>query len=333
MEMTTFPALGERVSRLGYGAWAFSGELGSFDDAEGVRAILAYLERGGNFIDTARAYGNSERIVAKALKHWQGPRPILATKVLSHGPQRRWQTPVDVNTVFPPGSIRRSAEDSRRELDVDVIDLLQLHLYWPTWGITGHWLDELHSLRDAGVVRSIGVSIPDFRHDIALPAVLGEIVDSVQTIINLFDPLALDCLVPIASRHQTAVIARGVLDEGGLTGAIDRSTVFADDDIRRIYFATEHRDEYMRRLAALQAYVPALAKSLAALALRFVTSSAGVTTAIVSMPQERYVHENADALDEPPLPAAIIEELCSRHRWVRNFFEPAYQESYRAPAA
>jgi methylglyoxal reductase len=333
MQMTEFPALGRAVSRLGYGAWAFSGELGDVDDREAVRSVLAYLERGGNFIDTARAYGASERIIARALSQWRGPAPVIATKVQSHGPQRRWQTPVEVDTVFPKGSIRASVEESRQQLGLDVVDLLQLHIYWPTWGIDGYWLEELHAVKSGGMIRAIGVSIPDFRHDIGLPAILGEVVDSVQTIVNIFDPLALDCVVPLAHERDIAIIARGVLDEGGLTGAIDTSTRFAADDIRSIYFAPEHREEYLQRLDKLRAYVPVHAPTLAALALKFVGSSLGVTTAIVSMPQERYVHENADALEEHPLAPELLAELRGRHRWVRNFFEPAYQETYRATVA
>jgi len=326
MESTEFPALKRAVTRLGYGAWALSGELGNFDEREGIRSILAYLERGGTFVDTARAYGDAERILARALDEWRGEPPVIATKVQSHGPRNRWGRPLDVTTVFPPGSVRASAEESRRQLGVDVIDLLQLHLYWPTWGTEGYWLEELHALRDEGVVRAIGISIPDFRHDVGLPAMLAGIVDSVQTIVNVFDPLALDCLVPLAHERGVAVIARGVLDEGGLTGAIELSTSFAGGDIRGIYFAPEHRRQYGERLDPLRRHVPEHAPSLAALALKFVAGQPGVTTAIVSMPQERFVQENADAVEGPPLPPELLEELGTRHRWVRNFFELAYRD-------
>jgi methylglyoxal reductase len=331
MEMNAFRALGTGVSALGYGAWAFSGELGSFDERRGIGSILAYLERGGNFIDTARAYGEAERIVGRALAEWTGSTPIIATKVQSHGPRSRWQHPIEIETVFPPGRIRESVEESRRQLDLDTIDILQLHLYWPTWGISGYWLEELHALRDEGLIRAIGVSIPDYRHDVALPALLTRVVDSVQTVINIFDPLALDCTVPLAREHDIAVIARGVLDEGGLTGAIDLSTTFEAGDIREIYFAPEHRRQYVERLERLRRFVPEQAPSLAALALRFVTGEAGVTTAIVSMPDERFVHENFDAVEIGPLGPEVQQELRTRHRWVRNFFEPAYQESYPVP--
>ena len=326
MEMTRFRALGRSVSLLGYGAWGITGDLGPVNERDAIRSILAYLDYGGNFIDTARAYSDSERIIARALSEWRGEAPVIATKVESRGPRSRWGRPLGVETVFPRGSIRRSAEESRRRLRIDVIDVLQLHLYWPTWGTSGYWLEELHALREDGVIRAIGISIPDFRHDVGLPAVLTGIVDSVQTIVNIFDPLALDCLVPLAQERGVAVIARGVLDEGGLTGGIDLSTTFADHDIRAIYFAPEHRRQYVQRLDQLRRYVPEHAPTLVALALKFVAGQPGVTTAIVSMPHERFVHENVDAFEQPPLGPEIQEELRTRYRWVRNFFEATYHD-------
>jgi aryl-alcohol dehydrogenase-like predicted oxidoreductase len=324
--MNTAPLhkLGRSVTRLGYGAWALSGELGRFDKRTALRSVLSYLECGGNFIDTARAYGDSEDLIAEALSQWHGEPPVIATKVKSRGPARRWGAPWDVQEVFPPGSVRASAQESRRRLGVEVIDILQMHLYWPTWGTSGYWLDELHSLREEGVIRAIGISIPDFRHDVGLPAILAGIADSVQTIVNIFDPLALDCLVPLAAERDIAIIARGALDEGGLTGAITPETTFDHDDIRGIYFAPEHRRQYVERVERLRRYIPEHAPSLPALALKFVANAPGITTTIVSMPDERFVRENVAALEEPPLAPEVLEELRTRHRWVRNFFQPAY---------
>jgi methylglyoxal reductase len=320
----TFPKLGRPVSKLGYGAWALSGQLGSFDRNAAIRSVLTYLERGGQFIDTARAYGASERLVGQALEQWSGERPVLATKVEGHGRPRRWGMPCPADEVFPRGSVRASAETSLRQLGLDVIDLLQLHVYWPTWGTNGYWLDELYDLRDEGLVRAIGISLPDHRHDIGLPAVLANVVDSVQTIVNIFDPLALDCLVPVAEQHDVAIIARGVLDEGGLTGTVELGATFAPEDVRSVYFTRERAEEYGARLDGLRRFIPEHAPTLAALALKFVASQAGVTTAIVSMPDEWLVRENVKAFQDESLPAEVVDELRTRHRWVRNFFTPLY---------
>jgi methylglyoxal reductase len=54
--------------------------------------------------------------------------------------------PRPVELCFPRGHITREAEASLRALGIDTIDLFQMHLYWPNWGLEGYWLDELESL-------------------------------------------------------------------------------------------------------------------------------------------------------------------------------------------
>lgn len=224
------------------------------------------LDAGVTFVDTARAYGESEAVIGRALRSWSGEPPIVATKVESLGSRRRWGMPVDVELVFPRGQVRASAQRSLKELGTDRLDLLQLHLWWPTWGTDGYWMDELKQLKAEGLVRRVGVSIPDHRSDLALPLVASGLIESVQTIVNIFDPLALDALVPLCQQRGVAVIARCVLDEGGLTGAITESTTFPEDDYRHGYFDDAvPRSVYLQKVDALRAFVPEHAPSLAAL--------------------------------------------------------------------
>lgn len=325
MQYTTFGPTGQRVSRLGYGAMGLGGAFGSFDEAEGIRSVLRYLELGGNLIDTARHYGNSEGILGKALTQWSGERPFIATKIQSHGPDNtRWAIPPPVETTFPRHLIRQNTEDSLRLLGVDCIDLMQLHLYWPTWGTSGYWLDELLTLKEEGKIRSIGVSLPDHRADVGLPLVLSGAIDAVQVILNSFDPQALDCLIPICQQRGVAVLARCVLDEGGLTGFLTEQTVFEEHDFRKTFFEEVPRRQYIDRVDALRQYVPEYASSLAALALKFVLAHPGVTTALASMHIEQHALANLAAVDEPALPDEIANELRTKHRWIRNFYTSKY---------
>lgn len=308
------------VSRLGYGGFGLAGVFEQVDADAAIDSILLALELGVDVIDVARAYGPAESLTGQALRRWSGPKPVIATKVSSLGPTSRWGIPPSVDEVFPPGHVTTSTYDSLRELGVDHIDLQQLHLYWPNWGVEGYWLDELIALRDDGVVGAIGVSLPDQRHDIGLPLVHSGAIDSVQTVINIFDPTALDCLVPACREHDVAVIARCVLDEGGLTGTLDPTTVFADGDYRAGYFDQGPRAEYIARVDALRRYIPDHASSLAALALKFVLADPGITTAVVTMHLEEFARANLAVLDEPALDPSVVAELSHQHRWVRNFY-------------
>ncbi|MCX6020107.1 MAG: aldo/keto reductase [Chloroflexi bacterium] len=317
---THFPYAASPVSRLGFGAFGFAGVFGAVDEGSAVRSVLHSLERGVTMIDTARGYRPAEAVIGKALQQWSGARPFIASKVNALGPKEQWGFPTSVADVFPRGHITHATETSLRTLGVERIDCMQLHLYWPNWGVEGYWLDELRALRERGLIGAIGVSLPDQRHDVGLPLVLSGAIDSVQTVINIFDPTALDFLVPLCRERGVAVIARCVLDEGGLTGFLTPEMEFAPGDYRAAYFDQGPRAEYIRHVDALRQFVPEHAASLAALALKFVLHDPGVTVAIASMHVTRFADENIAALAEPPLSAEVFEILRRRHRWLHNFY-------------
>ena len=292
---------------------------GIIDDATAIRSVLCALELGVSFIDTARGYGESEALIGRALKAWRGEAPFVATKVKSrYGKGTQWALPPPVSEVFPKGQVTQSVELSRAALDLDVIDLIQLHLYWPNWGTEGYWMEELQALKAEGKVRHVGISIPDHRHDTALHIIQTGLIDSVQTIINIFDPTALDCLAPICAANRVAVIARVILDMGALTGFLTADMTFHDH--RTKFYEAAPREEWLRRVDALRAYIPDHASSLPALAVKFCLKSADVTTAISSMQLEAYVRSNLAAMDEEPLSDAVFDEIRKQHRWVRNFY-------------
>ncbi|WNR42977.1 aldo/keto reductase [Paenibacillus roseipurpureus] len=311
------------ISRLGYGAMGLSGSFGSMEESEFIQSIHRSLELGVNFIDTARAYGPSEETIGKALKTWDGPQPFIATKVKPCG-KGGWGSPIPVIEAYPPGSIQASVDASLQALGVEALDLIQMHQYWSAWDDEPYWLEEMVKLKEAGKVKYIGISIPDHRHDMALSLVKSGKIDSVQSILNIFDPIALDNLVPLCEKHGVAFIARCVLDEGGLTGLLSSDTTFTERDFRNGYFDAGPRSEYIARVERLRSFIPQYASSLAALAIKYALHAPGVTTSIISMHIKEYAEQNAAALQEDPLPDEVVDELYKRHRWIRNFYERKY---------
>lgn len=326
MQYNAFGKLGDQVSRLGFGAMGLGGSFGTYSDKELIHSVLHSLDQGVNFIDTARNYGESERILGLALKEWKGEQPFIASKIQSRGPGNLgWGQPIPIETAFPRGWLRESTETSLRLLGVETIDLMQLHQYWPQWDRVDYWMDELLQLKQEGKIRGIGVSVPDQRHDIVLSLVQSGRIDSVQTVFHIFDPLALDCLVPIAQENNVAIIARCILDEGGLTGFLKEDTTFEEGDFRQSYFEYLPREIYIERVQRLkEAFVPRYADSLAELAIKFVLHHPGVTTAISSMHVTQYADENIRAAGKEPLPDEVFEEIRRHYRWVRNFYETKY---------
>lgn len=319
MQYRTFPATADKISVLGFGAMGMAGWFGAIDDDDAIRALHTALDLGVNMIDTARAYERSEEVVGKALRSWPGSQPFLATKIKPLGPGHQFAIPLPVEEAFPPGWVTESCETSLRQLGRDHVDLMQLHLYWPTWGHSGYWMDELQALKQSGKARAVGISVPDHRHDMVISLVESGLIDSVQTIVNVFTSEPLDVLVPICQQHDVAVIARCVLDEGGLTGFLTADTEFAEGDFRFGYFDwTVPRRAYLAKVNALRTYVPEHASSLAALALKFAAHHPGVTTAITSMHVEEYARMNIAAVQEEPLSDELIYRLRTSHRFVTN---------------
>ena len=325
MQYTEFGNSGRQVSRVAFGAMGLNCAFGNFEESDLIKAVHYSLDRGVNFIDTARTYGDSEMILSKALKQWSGEMPFIASKAAPTGTceNNGWGIPNPYSVSYPKGSVTESVEESLRQLGIDSIDLLQLHQYWSQYE-GEEWYDELSTLKQQGKIKHIGISITDHRHDQALSIVRNGLVDSVQTIINIFDPLAFDSLVPLCQEKKVAVMARCVLDEGGLTGFLKEDTTFPKTDFRNDYFEHGPQIEYIRRVEALKQFIPDYASSLAELAIKFVLYHPGITCANISMHIPEYADENINVVDKKPLTEEVFTEIRRHHRWLVNLYENKY---------
>lgn len=326
MEYHLFADTETNISRVSFGAMGLNCAFGNFEEQDLIRSIHHSLDRGVTMFDTARSYMDSERILGKALKQWKGERPFINSKAIpSEAPGNPgWGMPNPVDVAYPKGSVRKSVEESLSQLDIDCIDLMQLHQYWGNFYQNGSWMDELQSLQSEGKIKHIGVSIVDHRHETALELVNSGLISSVQTIINIFDPLAFDSLVPACQNNKVSVIARCVLDEGGLTGMLKQDTTFEEGDFREKYFINGPQSEYVLRVEKLKKFVPQYADSLAELAIRFVLTHPGVTTACISMHVPRFADENIRAAAKGPLPEKVFHEIQCQHRWLHNLYTGFY---------
>lgn len=147
------------ITSIGFGSWAVGGpwQFGwsNQEDSDSIAAIHRALELGINWIDTAAIYGlgHSEEVVAKALAEWTGARPYVFTKC-----GMVWDKDRKVGYSLKADSIRREVENSLRRLQVETIDLYQIH--WPVDDLkeTMEGWTELAKLQKEGKVRWIGVS-------------------------------------------------------------------------------------------------------------------------------------------------------------------------------
>jgi aryl-alcohol dehydrogenase-like predicted oxidoreductase len=313
---------GIEVSEIGYGAWGIGGaQWGGADDDESLQALHRAIDLGLNFVDTALAYGDgrSERLVGRVVRE-RDETVHVATKV----PPKNLIWPAEpgarLDDVFPPGYVRECAEQSLRNLGMETVDLLQLHVWNDDWADSAVLRGEIERLRSEGKIRFFGISINDHQPANGLRLVRSGAVDSVQVIYNVFDQSPEDELLPACREHDVGVIARVPLDEGGLTGRIDVATEFEGDDFRASYFRGDRKREVHERVTAIASDLGIDDGRLAELALRFILSEPAVSTVIPGMRSIRNVQRNIAASDAGPLSEEQRERL-RPHRWVRNFYE------------
>src|SRR5690348_15746093 len=154
MHKRPFGKTGMEITPIGVGAWAIGGSgWGPQDDQESIMTIKRAVKLGINWIDTAPVYGlgHSEEVVGQALKGLE-EKPYIFTKC-----SLVWNDKGEITNSLKADSLRREVEASLRRLDVDVIDLYQIHWPNPDADIEEGW-STLAKLKQEGKVRAIGVS-------------------------------------------------------------------------------------------------------------------------------------------------------------------------------
>jgi aryl-alcohol dehydrogenase-like predicted oxidoreductase len=224
-----------RITRVGFGAWAIGGSGWDFawghqEDDDSIAAIHRSLELGVNWIDTAAVYGigHSEEVVAQSLKDLRGPRPYVFTKCVL-----RWDDKGHVTQNHTAASIRSECEDSLRRLQIEVIDLYQMH--WPP-SDNGPGLEEawqtMAALQKEGKVRWIGVS--NFNVEQIKRAEKIATPTSLQPPYSLIRRAVDKEILPYCRQQEIGVISYAPMASGLLTGAMtrERAAALPADDFR-----------------------------------------------------------------------------------------------------
>ena len=307
------------VSEIGFGAWAIGGAMwGGRRDDDARAALGRAFERGVTFYDTALVYGDghSERLVGEFVRS-KKDKAHVATKV----PPKSYQWPArpgsPLRDFFPASWIVECCERSLKNLGVERIDLLQLHVWAEAWTDDDEWHGALEKLRQQGKIRLSGISINSHDPQSAVRVVEQRRVDALQVFFNIFDQSPTDALLPACLAHGVGVLARVPFDEGSLTGKLTKQTTFPEGDFRNSYFGGNLLAQTVDRVEALRPIIEGEAATMARGALRWVLSHPAVSTVIPGMRNQQQVDDNTAASDDGPLSPATLEKL-KAHRWVRS---------------
>jgi aryl-alcohol dehydrogenase-like predicted oxidoreductase len=294
---------GMRISTVSFGAWAIGGTWGPVDDQQSMAALHRALDLGVNFFDTADVYGDgrSERLIARLRRERTEPF-FVATKA-----GRR--LPKQVVEGYSSQNLRDWVSRSLKNLEVETLDLLQLHC--PSSDLYEH--DEpfqvLDDLKREGLIRHYGISVEKVAE--ALRGIQHPGVESVQIIFNAFRLKPTLEFFAAAQARNVGILARVPLASGLLTGKITAASSFAPDDHRAFNrdgasfdkgetFSGVPFEVGLEAVEALRALVPE-GWTLAQFALRWIGMFEAVTCSIPGAKNPAQVEANMIAADLPEL--------------------------------
>jgi aryl-alcohol dehydrogenase-like predicted oxidoreductase len=317
MEYTNLGASGLQVSRPCLGAMMFGhGPDAPTSEPDSRRIIDAYLETGGNFIDTANIYtgGESEEVVGRAIKARRDD-VVLATK--GYGPIGAGPNTMGLSRKY----LTRALEASLRRLDTDYIDLYQCHR--PDSGTPiSETMATLHGFVQSGKVRYLGCSnwsgsqIVEARW--AARDLGGTPLISLQPRYSLNARRIEDDILPACQRQGLGTMIYSPLGGGVLTGKYKPGQPAPEGSrAARGGFWTRMLDDQSVELAVEVGKVAAeIGATSAAVALAWVLSRRGVTTVIIGPRTFEQYEQNMAGFDLE-LDPVLIKRLSDASRWAR----------------
>ncbi|MGA2570594.1 MAG: aldo/keto reductase [Terracidiphilus sp.] len=287
------------LTPIGFGAWAIGGgdwqfSWGPQDDSDSVAAIHRALSLGINWIDTAAIYGlgHSEEVVGRAVKS-SAHKPYIFTKC-----SMRWHADRSIYNSLKAASLAEEVEASLRRLQVDTIDLYQIHWPNPDPEIEEGW-EALARLRQQGKLRWIGVS--NFSVDQMKRALAIAPITSLQPPYSMLRRGVEAEILPFAQANGIGVINYSPMLSGLLAGKMtaERATSLAPDDWRRrnVEFSEPKLSRNLRLVELLREIGSGHGVTPGVVAVAWTLRHPAITAAIVGGRSPKQVEETAAALN------------------------------------
>ncbi len=297
---------GFEVSELGLGTWPIGGvSYDAVTEKEAWACIEAYLDGGGNFLDSALGYGDAQRFIGQVLaKRGSREQVFIASK--THNSASLETLP----------KVRGDLEKSLRDLQTEYIDLYYLH--WPPDDPDQmrRVLDEYLKFKDEGKIRSIGASIRG-------PVVSAETlqlcrqyidtgaVDAIQVVYSILRQMNRE-IFDYAAGAGVAVVARTAIESGFLSGKYKPGHRF-DKGHRGKHSADiqEHLLEAAQELAELTVKPPY--EKLAQVAIKFSLEPKNISMLLMGARSAQQVQELLRTVSMPDLPTELMDSLKERY--------------------
>jgi len=283
------------LTPVGLGTWAiggggWEGGWGPQDDAESVAALRQGIDQGLNWIDTAAAYGlgHSEEVVGKAIEG-RRDQVVVATKC---GLVWEEDSPL-ISQRLKAGSVRAECEASLRRLNVDAIDLYQIHWPIPEEDIEEAW-GAIANLVKEGKVRYAGICNANVEQMERLRPIHP--IASLQPPYSMLERGVEDELLGYCAANGIGLVCYSPMQNGLLTGKYTKEKIAAmsDEDWRKDrnpHFKEPQLGANLALVDGLRPIAERRGKTVAQLSVAWVLRRPEVTSAIVGSRRPSHIEE------------------------------------------
>lgn len=283
-----------KVSAVGLGTWAYGNDtFGQVGEKQSIKAIRSAVEAGVSLIDTAPAYGDgqAEEVVGKAIEGIRD-KVVIATKCGNHRDGPKYIRDLS------PARIRKEIDDSLRRLNVEQIDLYQIH--WPDPNTPlEESVEELLKIKRQGKFKYLAVC----NFGVELMEQISEITDiiSLQPQYSLLQRDIEAKILPYLIDNKLGSLSYGTLGGGILSGKYKERPEFDEEKENRSrfypFFKKENWAQTQKLISLLEEIAAAHNQSPAQIAINWAINRPGITSALVGAKNERQARENAAAAD------------------------------------
>jgi L-galactose dehydrogenase len=309
MEYRRFGRTGLSVSVMGLGTGGPSqlGQSSGVPEAEAAGVVRKALDLGINLIDSAADYRESEAILGRALQGIRRESYILCTKFSPVRRARRGE-PGAKPELKSEAELAESLERSLSRLQLEHIDLFQLHGVAPAWypEARDRFVPAARRLQEQGKFRFLGLTetfADDDHHETLTAGLKDDLWDAMMVGYNLLTPMPEEHVLPEARRRDVGILVMCAV----------RRAIARPEQLRQLVVDLKAKGELAADAVPDDAPLDWLVRdgvpSVPAAAYKFAAGHPGVSCVLTGTANQHHLEDNVDAILGGPLPAADRERL------------------------
>ncbi len=304
------------LSEIGFGVWSVATTWWGVTDRDlGVKLLRQARDLGITFFDTAPAYGDGygETIMSEAFDSSELHELVIGTKFgydMDAPRTGHRERPHD----WSPKAVAESCDASLRRLNVDCIDLYQMHNPRLDAIRRDDTFEQLERLQHSGKIRHYAVAVgPDLGWQDEGIATVSDRLIPVQIIYSILEQDPARAIIRAARENNVGVFTRVPHASGMLDGTYTKDTVLDDLPFKSSDHRSYRRLKWMRstirKLAIIEPLLRNYDATIAQAAIRFCLMDDVVASCTPTITSKAMLKQYVAAADMDVISAADMAEL------------------------